>query len=205
MNQKTRLRIVLVLNVSLIAALILVGLAAHSVSVVAAAGDTAADSVALILGLIAVSVRDRSSHPRRWLAIPAVALINGGALLIVSVLIVVEALRRLVDGVPEVHGLPVLIVSAATMVVLLAGAWVLGASAANEDLHMRSVLLDTLADAAAAGTVAIAGAVIATTRRFYWLDPALALVIALVVILPASTLCNKAFRAIRGDEIDFGG
>ena len=161
MNQKTRLRIVLVLNVSLIAALILVGLAAHSVSVVAAAGDTAADSVALILGLIAVSVRDRSSHPRRWLAIPAV-------------------------------------------VVLLAGAWVLGASAANEDLHMRSVLLDTLADAAAAGTVAIAGAVIATTRRFYWLDPALALVISLVVILPASTLCNKAFRAIGGDEVDFG-
>jgi cobalt-zinc-cadmium efflux system protein len=121
----------------------------------------------------------------------------------VAVLIVVEAVRRLVRGVPEVHGLPVLIVSALTMAVLLVGAWVLGASAANEDLHMRSVLLDTLADAAAAGAVAIAGAVIALTGRFFWLDPALALAIAVVVAVPASTLCFKAVAGIRGEEVDF--
>lgn len=203
MSQQRRLGIVLGLNLTLVTVLVVVGLAAHSVGVIAAAGDTAADSVALILGLIAVTVRDRSTHPRRSVAIPVVALINGGALLIVSVLIVVEALRRLLDGVPEVHGLPVLAVSALTMVVLLFGAWVLGASAANEDLHMRSVLLDTLSDAAAAGAVAIAGAVIAVTGRFYWLDPVLALAIAVVVAVPTSKLCAKAIAAIRGGAIDF--
>jgi cation diffusion facilitator family transporter len=204
-SQQKRLGIVLGLNVALIAALVAVGLIAHSVSVIAAAGDTAADSVALILGLIAVTVRDRSSHPRRSLAIPVVALINGSALLVVAVLIMAESLRRLIRGVPEVHGLPVLIVSAVTMAVLLIGAWVLGASAANEDLHMRSVLLDTLADAAAAGAVAIAGAVIAVTGRFYWLDPALAVLIAVVVAFPASMLCVKAVSAIRGGDVDFTG
>ena len=107
-------------------------------------------------------------------------------------------------GAPEVHGLPVLIVSGVTMSVLLVGAWVLGASAANEDLHMRSVLLDTLADAAAAGAVAIAGAVIAFTGRFFWLDPALALVIAVVVTVPVIGLCRKAVAAMRGAEADFG-
>lgn len=81
----------------------------------------------------------------------------------------------------------------------------LGASAADEDLHMRSVLLDTLADAAAAGAVAIAGAVIALTGRFFWLDPALALAIAVLVAVPAITLCSKAIAAIGGEEVDFRG
>lgn len=135
--------------------------------------------------------------------IPVVALINGGALLIVAVLIALEALRRLIGGVREVHGLPVLIVGAVTMAVLLTAAWVLGVSAANEDLHMHSVLLDTLADAAAAGAVAVAGAVIAVTGRFYWLDPALALTIAVVVAVPASKLCLKAVAAMRGEDVDF--
>ena len=91
MSQQRRLGIVLGLNLSLIAALVIVGLAAHSVGVLAAAGDTAADSVALVLGLIAATVRDRSTHPWRSLAIPAAALINGSALLVVTALILVEA------------------------------------------------------------------------------------------------------------------
>jgi cobalt-zinc-cadmium efflux system protein len=202
-SQQRRLGIVLGLNVSLIAALVIVGLAAHSVGVLAAAGDTAADSVALVLGLIAVTVRDRSTHPRRSLAIPVVALINGGALLVVTALIAVEAVHRLRSGVPEVHGLPVLIVSGLMVAVLLVAAWVLGASAANEDLHMRSVLLDTLADAATAGAVASAGAVIAVTGRFFWLDPALALGIAVIVAIPVTALCLKAVAALRGVEVEF--
>ncbi|OBB98081.1 cation transporter [Mycobacterium sp. 852002-40037_SCH5390672] len=203
MSQRARLGIVLVLNISLIAALVIVGLAAHSVGVIAAAGDTAGDCAALLLGLIAVAVRDRSRHPRRSSAIPVVALINGAALLVVSVLIAVEAVRRLIRGVAEVHGLAVLIVSAVTMAVLLVAAWVLGASAVNEDLHLRSVLLDTLADAAAAGAVAVAGAVIALTGRVFWLDPVLALAIAVIAAVPASALCLKALAAIRGAAVDF--
>ena len=203
MSQQRRLGIVLGLNLSLIAALVIVGLTAGSVGVLAAAGDTAADSIALVLGLIAVTVRDRSIDARHSLAIPAVALINGSALLIVTVLIGVEATRRLLHGVPEVHGLPMLIVSIVTMAVLLVGAWVLGASAASEDLHMRSVLLDTLADAAAAGAVAIAGTVIALTGRFFWLDPALGLVIGIVVAVPAIALCRMAVAVLRGAEVDY--
>lgn len=203
MSQRTRLGIVLGLNVSLIAALVIVGLAAHSVGVIAAAGDTAADSVALVLGLIAVTVRDRTDYAWRSAAIPIVALINGIALLVVVTLIAVEAIGRLTRGVPEVHGLPVLVVSAATMAVLLVGAWVLGASAANEDLHMRSVLLDTLADAAAAAAIAVAGAVMALTGRFFWLDSVLALAIVALVAVPAATLCVKAFAAICGKTVDF--
>jgi cobalt-zinc-cadmium efflux system protein len=48
-------------------------------------------------------------------------------------------------------------------------------------LNIEAVLLDTAADAAAAGGVAVSGAVILATGGWYWLDPAVALVIAVVV------------------------
>jgi cation diffusion facilitator family transporter len=203
LSEQRRLGAVLGLNLLLIAVLVAAGVNAGSLGVLAAAGDTAADSTALVLGLIAIAVRDRSSHPRRALAIPAVALINGVALVVVSVLIVAESVGRLSHGTAKVDGLPVVIVSVATMAVLLLGALVLGGSAANEDVHMRSVLLDTLADAAAAGAVAVAGAVIAVTGRFFWLDPALALCVALVILVPALSLCGKALAALRGNDMDF--
>ena len=50
-------------------------------------------------------------------------------------------------------GLPIALVSLITLAVMIAGALVLGLSAHHEDIHMKSVLLDTLADAAAADGV----------------------------------------------------
>ena len=95
------------------------------------------------------------------------------------------ATRRLVSGVPEVHGLPVLIVSAIAAVVMLAGALIVGTDVEDadgkEDLNIKAVLLDTAADAGAAAGVAVTGAIIFVTGRWNWLDPAVALVIAVVI------------------------
>lgn len=187
------------LNLVMIAALVIAGVSAHSLGVLAAAGDFAADSVALILGLLAVALRDRpdrvADRPSR--ATTVVALINGAALLAVSVLVIAEAVSRLRHGTPEVQGLPVLIVSLISTLVMLAGAAILGFGASEEDLHMRSVLLDTLADGAAAAAVAVAGAIIAVTHRYYWLDPVLAAVIAVVIALAAIKLIADGIRELR--------
>lgn len=203
-SQRNRLSFLLALNLCLIGALAVVGLTAGSVSVLAAAGDTVADSVALLLGLIAVILRDRKpDHPNAQRPIGVVALINSAALLAMTGLVAVESIQRLHQHAAEVRGLPMLIVSVVTMLVLLAGAWILGASAATEDLHMRSVLLDTLADAAAAAGVAIAGAIIAATGRYQWLDPVIALVICTLILIASSHLVIKAVASLRGTDIDF--
>ena len=129
-----------------------------------------------------------------------VALINGAALLAVSVLVITEAVSRLSRGTPVVQGLPVLIVSVISTLVMLAGAAILGFGAGEEDLHMRSVLLDTLSDGAAAAAVAVAGAVIAVTHRFFWLDPALAAVIAVVIAVAAVKLLADGIRELRANH-----
>ena len=203
-SQRRRLSIVLALNAALILGLIVVGIVANSVGVLAAAGDTVGDCLGLILGLIAVTLRDRNpNHPHAHRPIAIAALINSVFLLAVTVSVATEAIGRLVAGSPSVEGLPVVIVAVITIVVMLTGAWVLGASAATEDLHMRSVLLDALADAAAATGVAFAGAIILITGGLYWLDPVLALLISAGIAVAAVRLLIKAIAALRGMDVDF--
>jgi cobalt-zinc-cadmium efflux system protein len=198
------LTIVLVMNAALIAVLVVVGIVANSMSVLAAAGDTVGDCLGLMLGLIAVALRDRDpGHPHAQRPIALAALVNAILLTAVTVSVVIESVARLAEGPPPVSGLPVIVVSVITMLVMLAGAVVLGRSAAAEDLHMRSVLLDALADAGAAAGVAVAGAVILATEGLYWLDPVLALAISVVIAVAAVRLMVKAVATLRGRAVDF--
>jgi divalent metal cation (Fe/Co/Zn/Cd) transporter len=67
----------------------------------------------------------------------------------------------------------------------------------REDLNVRAVLLDTAADAAAAAGVAASSAVIVAAGGWYWLDPAVALVIAVIITYHACVLARKITAAIR--------
>lgn len=195
MSQRRRLTVVLALNLTIIVALVLVGLSAHSLGVLAAGGDYVADSTAIGLGILAVTIRDRVGEHSK--APTAVAGINAAALLTVSVLVLAAAVRRLIQGTPDIHGLPVLVVSAVATAVMLAGVLVLGTGAGREDLHMRSVLLDTVSDAVASAAVAVSGLVIYLTGRFFWLDSALSAAIAVVVGVGAARLLREVVRSLR--------
>jgi cobalt-zinc-cadmium efflux system protein len=195
MSQAARLSIVLALNLALVAGLTVAGLVVGSVSLLATAGDCIGDAFALGLGLLAVHLRDR--HGKAG-ATNVVALVNVAVLLVVSVGVLIEASVRLIGGAPEVPGVPVLLGGAATAVILGIGVLVLGTGAGREDLHMRSVLLDTASDSVAAGAVAFTGALIALAHGLYWLDPAVGAVIALVIMIGAVRLLVDIVRAIRG-------
>jgi cobalt-zinc-cadmium efflux system protein len=200
-SQRRRLTILLALNVAMIVGLVIVGLLAHSLGVLAAGGDYVADSAAIALGILAVVVRERVGPHSK--APTYVAAVNGIALLVVTALVLLEAVRRLLHGTPEIHGLPVLIVSAIATAVMVAGVFVLGTGAGEEDLHMRSVLLDTVSDALASAGVAVSGAIIYFTGRYFWLDSVLSLVIAVVIGVGAIRLLAAVVTALRtGADLD---
>jgi cation diffusion facilitator family transporter len=198
---------VLVLNLSLVGALLAVGVAAHSLGVVAAGGDYLADSAAIGVSLLAIWLSHRPPTERRPHGYPrataVAAFVNGLFLLVVVVFIVVEAIRRLATGVPEVHGVPVLIVSVVAAAVMGIGAVILGGDVDDDDdddgdrANIRAVLLDTIADAAAAAGVAVTGAIIIVTRRFYWLDPSVALVIGGVIGYHVLAMLRKVIPILR--------
>jgi cobalt-zinc-cadmium efflux system protein len=196
--------VVLGLNLLLIVALVIVGVTAHSVAVLAEGVDYLADAAAIGVSLLAVRLSTRRPTSRRPLGYPKAtriaALINSGWLLVLNVGVALGASWRLLRGTPHVRGLPVLGVSAIAAALMLVGALILRRDEGERDLNTRAVLLDTAADAAAAAGVAASGAVIYVTGRFYWLDPSLALLIAVVVGYRTIALLNDVITALRAAD-----
>jgi cobalt-zinc-cadmium efflux system protein len=195
---------VLLLNLGLVAALLVVGLAAHSLAVFAAGADYLADAGAIGISLLAIWLAARPPTPARPDGYPnatnLAALVNAGWLFILNVLIAAAAIQRLATGTHRVAGLPVLITSGIAAVVMLIGALILGGDDddedGGEDLNVKAVLLDTAADAAAAAGVAVSGVIILGTGGWYWLDPVTALVIALIVGYHAQKLIRQILAAL---------
>jgi cobalt-zinc-cadmium efflux system protein len=197
--------LVLVLNLGLLGALLAVGVEADSLGVVAAAVDYLADAAAIGVSLVAIRLSSLPPTAERPNGYPKAttwaALVNAGWLLVLSALVIVAAVRRLVAGTHEVHGLPVLVVSGVASVAMLVGAAILNGDEDDDDdggnLNMRAVLLDTVADAVAAGAVAVVGAVILATSGNYWLDPAVALLVSGVIAFHALRLVRRVIDQLR--------
>lgn len=211
MSRTQRLLVVLALNLALVAALVTVGVTAHSLAVLAAGGDYLLDAAGVGVALLAIRLSARSAKSARRAGSPnassIAALINGGWLLILEVLVVGAAIDRLITGTPQVDGLPVLVVSGIAALVMAGGALVLRGDGDDDDdedhgLSVAAVLLDTIADAAAAAGVAVTGAIILATGGWYWLDPAVALAIAVVVAYHAFALIRKVLTRLRPTTAD---
>jgi cobalt-zinc-cadmium efflux system protein len=195
-----RLAIVFCLNLALVAGLVAVGITARSLAVFAEGGDYLLDAAGIAVAMFALWLSARppsAGRPGgRKGANSAAALINAGWLLMLEVIVAASAVDRLLTRTPRVSGLPVLIVSGIAAIVMTAGAFILRAHDDDddddeEDLSVAAVLLDTIADATAAAGVAITGAVILAAGGLYWLDPAVALVIAAVISWHAVALIRK--------------
>lgn len=206
LSRPTRLWVVFGLNVALVGVLVAVGIGSHSLGVLAEGADYLADAAAIGVSVLAIRLSNRPPAPARPHGYPNAttwaALVNGGWLLGLTGLLGAAAIGRLVTGTTQVHGLPVLVASSVAAVVMVVGALILSGDERGDDdeggdLNISAVLLDTAADAAAAGAVAVTGAVILATGRLYWLDPTVALVVSGVVAYHALKLLRRVVVALR--------
>jgi cobalt-zinc-cadmium efflux system protein len=205
-SRTQRLIVVLILNLALVAALVAVGVMAHSIAVLAEGSDYLLDAAGVGVALLAIRLSARpASHARPEgypNAMNVAALINAGWLLVLELVVAAAAIDRLVTRTPRVDGLTVLVVSGIAAVVMAVGAVVLHRDAddtesGEPDVSVAAVLLDTIADSAAAAGVAGTGAIILATGGWYWLDPAVALSIAIVVAYSALPPIRKVLARIR--------
>ena len=195
MTQTRRLLIVLALNILMIAGLLVVGFSSHSLGVLAAGGDYLLDSSAIIFGLFAIYIRNRNGEQSNATSI--VALLNVFLLLIITITVMVEAIHRLSTHTPNIHALPVVLVSSIAAIVMGIGVFILEGDADEDDLHMRSVLLDTLADAVSAAAIAVTGVIILVTKRFFWTDSVVAIMISIAIGYQALVLLRDVTRGLK--------
>jgi cobalt-zinc-cadmium efflux system protein len=208
MSRTQRLVVVLALNLGLVVGLVVAGVTAHSIAVLAEGSDFLLDAAGVGVALLAVRLSERPTSLARPEGYPKAtsiaALINCGWLLALELLVASVAVNRLITGPHQVDGLPMLVVSSIAAVAMTISALILQADASDgdggangRDLSVAAVLLDSIADAAAAAGVAIAGGIILATGGWYWLDPAVALVVALVVAYHALALLRKVVSQLR--------
>src|SRR6266851_6674133 len=109
MSQTQRLVVVLVLNFALVAGLVAVGVTAHSLAVVAEGSDYLLDAAGVGVALLAIRLSARPASRAQPEGYPnassLAALINGGWLLILELLVAGAAVDRLVTRTPQVDGL----------------------------------------------------------------------------------------------------
>ena len=103
-----------------------------------------------------------------------------------------EAVRRL-SAPPDIPALPVMLVAAVGIAVNLGAAWLVR-EGHDHDLNRRGAFLHLLADAAVSLAAVVAGAGI-WWLGWAWLDPAIAVLIGVVVAIGAFGLLRESFHA----------
>ncbi len=182
LQQARRLAFATALNASIVVAQVVAGFVAGSVGLLSDAGHNAADTLAVGLALLALRLSGRRPSGRRtfgglrWPVLAAQA--NAATLLLVTVVLAVEAVRRLVH--------PTTVAGGTVFVVALLAAAGNGIAAAvvherHADLNTRAAVLHLASDAVVSLAVAGAGAVIWAAGGWYRLDPAISLVVVLLV------------------------
>lgn len=169
------------------------GLLTGSLALLADAGHMLSDSFSLFLALAAVSLAVRPTTARRTFGFKRAeilaALVNGVLLVVVSIWVIVEAIRRLEDPV-EILGLGMLLIAIAGLVVNLLAARVLMRSG-GESLNVRAALRHVLGDLAGSVGVIVAAGVIILTG---WepIDAIVSILISLLIAASAWSVLREA-------------
>ncbi|RYZ04380.1 MAG: cation transporter [Myxococcales bacterium] len=183
-SPRTQLTLALVLTLSFMGVEAVVGWISGSLALLADAGHMLGDSGALVLALIAQRVAEQPRTEVRTYGLKRAevlaAFVNGIILFGVALLIMREAVERFMVPV-ALHGRPMLYAAVAGLGVNLLSAFIL-TRGGQGNLNVRTALLHVLSDAlgSVAAIVAAVGAIWFGTSR---LDPALSLVIAVLVLL----------------------
>ena len=183
------------LNIALVAAQVIYGLYAHSLALLADAGHNFGDVMGLVMAWVAYAVADwrpssRFTYRMRSASILS-AFVNGLILLAATAAIAWEAVHRFYQPEPVATG-TVMVVAAAAVVINGASAWLLS-HGSKSDLNMRGAFLHMLADAGVSVAVIVAAGGIMLTG-WQWLDPAVSLLISVVILIGTWRLLHDSLR-----------
>jgi cobalt-zinc-cadmium efflux system protein len=167
-----------------------------SLALASDAGHMLSDAGALGLAWFAAGLARRPPGARHSFGLARAeviaAFLNGLAILVVIVLIVVEAFARL-QNPQAVQGFGVMLVAFAGLLINVAVALVL--SRGERTLNRRAAMLHVIGDMVGSVAALVAGAVIALTG-WYPIDPILSLFIALLIVMATVHLLRETVHVL---------
>lgn len=173
------------------------GLISGSLALLADAGHMLSDSASLALALAAITLAQRPSTPTRSFGLQRAeilaALVNGLALVAISIWIFYEAYQRLTDP-PEILGGLMIVVAVIGLVVNVAAALILSRGE-GESLNMSAALRHVFADLLGSIGVIVAALIILLTGWRY-ADPLISVLIGLLIAGSAWPVLRDSIRVL---------
>jgi cobalt-zinc-cadmium efflux system protein len=190
------LRFSLVATLAYVAVTFVAGLRAHSLALLSEAGHNASDFLALLLSFAAVYLQSRPADQAKTFGYQRAgvlaAFINAATLIAIALWIAVEAVHRL--------SAPVAVQPRLMMIVAAAGVVMNGVIAAllwgvARDVNLRSAFLHMAGDTLSTAAVIAGGAGILITGQ-NWIDPALSLVIAALILWSSLGIVRESLNIL---------
>ena len=203
------LQLSLLATLGYVAVCFVMGFRAHSLALLSEAGHNVSDAAALLLSFVAVWLGNRPANEAKTFGYQRAgvlaAFFNALALVAVSTWIAVEAIARF--GHPQ-QVAPTPMMAVAAVGVLMNGLiatllWRVStrASAASHslngrsDVNLRSVFVHMLGDTLSTAAVIVGGLVIRLTG-FEWIDPALSLAIAVLILWSSISIARETLNIL---------
>lgn len=191
------LLVALALNVGIVVAQVIGGLASGSLALLSDAAHNASDAAALGISYGARRLARRPPDARFTFGYARAetvgAVVNLTALVVIALYLLVQGVRRLADP-PDVPGKVLLIVGAIAFVEDLLSVWVLRREMKGS-LNVRSAVLHLIGDTASTVAVIVSGLLI-LWRGITWVDPALTIAISLYLLYEGGKELRQAARVL---------
>ncbi|RKQ41119.1 CDF family zinc transporter ZitB [Enterobacter sp. R1(2018)] len=174
------------------------GVLSGSLALLADAGHMLTDAAALLVALVAVNFARRPPNARHtfgWLRLTTLAaFVNAIALVVITILIVWEAIQRFYHPQP-VAGLAMLVIAFAGLLANIASFWILHRGSEEKNLNVRAAALHVLGDLLGSVGAIIAALVILWTG---WtpIDPILSVLVSCLVLRSAWNLLKESVNEL---------
>jgi cobalt-zinc-cadmium efflux system protein len=190
------LRLSLIATIAYVVLTLVAGLRAHSLALVSEAGHNASDALAIVLSFVAVWFQTRPATDKKTFGYQRAgvlaAFLNALTLILISVWIAFEAVHRL--------RAPAAVQPRIMMFVAAAGVLMNGLIAAmlwrvSHDVNIRSVFIHMLGDTLSTAAV-IAGGIAILLTGATWIDPALSLGIAALILWSSIAIVRETLNIL---------
>ncbi|PWC13709.1 CDF family zinc transporter ZitB [Brenneria roseae subsp. americana] len=193
-----RLLAAFIITATFMVAEVIGGLLSGSLALLADAGHMLTDAAALFVALLAVRFSQKKPNARHTFGYlrftTLAAFVNALALLVITVLIVWEAIRRFYEPQP-VAGVPMLLVAIAGMLANIAAFWLLHHGNEEKNINVRAAALHVLGDLL--GSVgAIVAALIILFTNWTPIDPILSILVSCLVLRSAWSLMKESIHEL---------
>ncbi|MFY9556798.1 MAG: cation diffusion facilitator family transporter [Blastocatellia bacterium] len=196
-SNRRRLTVVLALTFAYMLAEAIGGFLTNSLALLSDAGHMLADVASLVLALLALwfgarPVTTKKTYGYYRMEILA-ALVNGAALVVISLLISYEAFHRIKSPEP-VEGFKVTVIAIGGLAINAVSAFVLH-SASRQNLNMRGAFLHVMGDALGSVGAIVAGVLI---WKWGWVlaDPFISIAICLLIIFSSWQLIRESVNIL---------